>query len=139
MKAKLKDLKKIGKNFLKIKPKKRNPKKTIINKLDTAFSLIIRKRAQCEKCGRGNNLQCSHIHSREKKSVRWDLLNAFCLCSGCHLYWWHKHPIEAAEFTKSKLGIEEYDALNYRAETIKQWSIEEMEYLLSEFKKELTK
>ncbi len=120
-----------------MKSKKRNPKKTIMNKLDTAFSLIIRRRGQCEKCGRGNNLQCSHIHTRTKMSVRWDILNAFCLCSGCHLYWWHKNPIDAAEFTKKKLGEEEYDALNYRAEALKQWSIEEMEYLLSEFKKEL--
>lgn len=121
------------------KPKKRNPRQTYSNQLDKLFSLLIRRRGICERCGKLNKLQCSHIHSREKKSVRWDTKNAFCLCAGCHLYWWHKHPIQAAEFTKMKLGIEEYDALNYRAEVLKQWELDEMEALINEFKKELAK
>ncbi len=63
----------------------------------------------------------------------WDLLNAFCLCSGCHIFWWHMNPIQAAEFTKHKLGDYEYTALIKRANSIKKWSLQEMQDLLTTF------
>lgn len=131
---KLKSTSKVSKS-----PRKRNTKKTLEHKLDAIFSLLIRRTCQCERCGKGTNLQCSHIHTRTKMSVRWDLKNAFCLCAGCHKYWWHQNPILAAEFTRKKLGEEEYDALNYRAETIKRWTLEEMQFLYAEFKKDFEK
>lgn len=110
------------------KAKKRNPIKTIKNKLDVIFSKVVRKRGYCERCGQTeySKLQCSHIHSREKFSVRWDLKNAFCFCAGCHMFWWHKHPIMAAEFAKEKLGEYEYTSLLHRANTIKKWTQEEL-------------
>lgn len=106
---------------------KRNVRKTLENKLDKVFSLIIRLDGYCIKCGKTENLQCSHIHSRAKKSVRWDLLNAFCLCSSCHLYWWHQHPIEAGKFTVVTLGQSEFDKLYDRAMFTKKWTVEEMQ------------
>jgi hypothetical protein len=63
-------------------------------------------------------------------SVRWDIKNAFCLCSGCHIFWWHKNPVLAGEFTKEKLGEYEYIALNQRANSLKKWTIPEMQELL---------
>lgn len=109
--------------------KKRNPIKTLKNKLDVIFSKVIRKRGFCERCGKTEGLQCSHIHSREKFSVRWDLKNAFCFCAGCHLYWWHKHPILAAEYARTRLGDYEYAALLHRANTIKKYTQDELEQL----------
>lgn len=111
---------------MKKKVKKRNPHKTWENKLDEIFAKVVRKRGYCERCGKTMNLNCSHIHSRTKMSVRWDLKNAFCLDAGCHLYWWHMHPIEAAEFARLKLGDYEYTALLHRANTPKRWTNEEM-------------
>lgn len=103
------------------KVKKRNEMKTWKNKCDTVFSKVIRKIGYCQwpQCNKTENLQCSHIHSREFVSVRWDLKNAFCFCAGHHLYYWHKHPIMAAEVAKTLLGEYEYSELNYRAQKLK--------------------
>lgn len=116
-----------------IKRRKKTPRKKLEVALDKIFSLIIRQRGHCQKCGKAEDdkLQCSHIHSRSKLSVRWDLNNAFCLCSGCHIFWWHKHPIEAAEFTKKVLGEYEYAQLNVRAQMVKKWTPDEMEQHLT--------
>jgi 5-methylcytosine-specific restriction endonuclease McrA len=113
------------------KHKKRNPLKTWRNKLDIIYSKLIRKRGYCQRCGKSENLQCSHIHSREKMSVRWDLLNSFCLCAGCHKYFWHTHPIDAAEFAKNKLGDYEYTLLIIKANSIKKWKLDELQSLYS--------
>src|SRR3990167_9316649 len=54
-------------------------RKTIRNKLDRIFSLLIRKTGRCVRCGRPQGevqLQCSHIYTRKHLSVRWDILNA---------------------------------------------------------------
>ena len=106
---------------MKKKIKKRNPIKTWQNKCDHMFSLLVRKRGYCQwpQCNKTEGLQCSHIHSRTKMSVRWDLNNALCLCAGCHMYKWHKHPIDASEVAKMILGDYEYNALNIRAKQLK--------------------
>ena len=106
---------------------KKTPRKKLEDKLDKIFSLIIRLKGHCVRCGKSEGIQCSHIHSRSKMSVRWDLYNAFCLCAGCHLYWWHKHPIEAGKFTLSILGQSEFDKLYDRAMFTKKWTVEEMQ------------
>ena len=104
-------------------------RKTLKNKLDTVFSLKIRERGRCERCGTTERLQCSHIFSRSNLSVRWDEDNAFCLCSGCHIFWWHKNPIEAGEFTREKLGEEKYKILRAKAQAIKKWTDLELSQL----------
>ena len=52
---------------------------------DKWFSDVVRFKGYCEHCKRSDlRLECCHIHGRRKKSVRWDLMNAVCMCSGCH-------------------------------------------------------
>jgi hypothetical protein len=59
---------------------------------DKAFSKCIRERANwtCERCGKyypegsRNGIECSHHHSRGNWSIRFDPMNAECLCTGCH-------------------------------------------------------
>lgn len=109
--------------------------KSMKNKLDTAFSKVIRMVEVCERCGKQENLQCSHIHSRKKLSVRWDVLNAFCLCAGCHIFWWHMHPIEAAEFTRQKLGEEKYLELLRRANKPVKFTIPQLQEILKSLEK----
>lgn len=93
-----------------------NNRVRIEKRLDVLFSKIIRLRdKKCVKCGKERNLQCSHIFSRSNKSVRWDLSNAFCLDGGCHIFWWHKNPIEAVDFAQRHLGPEKYAALKMKA------------------------
>ena len=111
-------------------------RKGLIRKLDKITSqLVVARDGKCFTCGTTQNLTNGHLFTRGLYVVRWDLLNSFCLCAGCHLYWWHKHPIEAAEFTKSKLGVFEYNRLNERAQQIKKWNEHELEILLEDLTK----
>ncbi|KKL03963.1 hypothetical protein LCGC14_2620860, partial [marine sediment metagenome] len=42
-----------------------------------------------------------HIYSRTSQKMRWDLLNSFVLCNGCHRFW-HANPIDAENWLKNK-------------------------------------
>lgn len=114
---------------MKKKVKKRNPMKTWEKKCDAIFSLVVRKRGYCQwpQCSKLYGLQCSHIHSRTKMSVRWDLNNALCMCPGCHLYKWHQHPIDASNVARTILGEYEYNLLNIRAQKLKcDYTVEDL-------------
>lgn len=91
-----------------------------IARLDKLYSLKVRSKGRCERCGKTENLQTSHIFSRTNKELRWDLRNSFCLCAGCH-FWWHKNPIEAVEWCKKKMGVKEYEQLRKDARKTRQW------------------
>lgn len=60
----------------------------------------------CQKCGeqvKGSNAHGSHvIPVSAGNALRWDLINIKCLSYHNHLNWWHKNPIEAAEWFKGK-------------------------------------
>lgn len=58
---------------------------------DHWFSRCIRMRNEfkCQGCGKqyeenSTGLHCSHYFSRAKKGIRYDKLNAFAHCYGCH-------------------------------------------------------
>lgn len=62
---------------------------------------------RCLRCGTTSNLQLSHIYPKGKyRKMEHDPLNLKILCLGCHLFWWHKHPLEAGEWLKSVLPSE---------------------------------
>jgi len=74
---------------------KKPTKTTLRNKLDKVFSKVIRARdKKCLKCGKQSSLQCAHIASRTHLAGRWNEMNAITLCTGCHLFWAHKEPLE---------------------------------------------
>jgi hypothetical protein len=76
-------------------------KKTLKNKADKLFSLLIRKRGTCEMCGQDKkDLQCAHVITRSTIHLRYDTRNSLCLCSGCHLRW-HHSPLWAITWYKS--------------------------------------
>ena len=59
---------------------------------DTWFSRCVRERAgwRCESCGKQYNegdtgLHCSHFIGRGNWAVRFEPLNAFAHCFGCHM------------------------------------------------------
>jgi hypothetical protein len=55
---------------------------------DAAFSNVVRMHVQrCERCYRSDGrLECAHLVGRRVAVLRWDLLNAVCLCHNCHRY-----------------------------------------------------
>lgn len=91
-----------------------------IDKLDVLFSKFIRLRAggKCEYCVKAfKRLECSHFHSRRKRSTRYDPDNAACLCFSCHTYL-GGNPYIHTEWFKGRLGSERFEELNRRAEMI---------------------
>jgi hypothetical protein len=117
---------------------KKPTKKSMRNKLDKECSRIVRSRGICEWCGpvkyfAFNELQCCHIYSRANRAVRWDLLNLLSLCPKHHFYG-HQHPLEFAGFVEAYLGPHKYAELKIRANTIKKWSISEMQEYLETLK-----
>ncbi len=61
-----------------------------------------RDKHQCVKCGvycSGSNEHGSHIIPRSADGrLAMHPANIFCMCMHCHLYWWHKNPLEASEW-----------------------------------------
>ena len=91
--------------------------KTKLNKLVREYILLRDKR--CLRCGKQNNLHASHIYPKGKfRKMQFDTDNVKALCLGCHLYWWHKNPIEAKEWAEKALGEERLDRLKKKANSI---------------------
>tara|TARA_Y100001937_G_scaffold103413_1_gene142576 strand:+ start:180 stop:542 length:363 start_codon:yes stop_codon:yes gene_type:complete len=91
--------------------------KTKLNKLVREYVILRDKR--CLRCGKTNNLHASHIYPKGKyRKMQFDTDNVKALCLGCHLYWWHKSPIEAKEWAEKALGEERLDRLKKQANTI---------------------
>lgn len=73
----------------------------------------------CLKCGKTERLQMSHIYPKGKhRRMEYDPENVKWLCVGCHLFWWHKSPIEAWEWLANVLPPDRIKRLRLRANTI---------------------
>jgi len=105
-------------------------KKKLKKKLDQAVRLrvIDRDGGICQRCGKAGN-QVSHVISRRNLNLRWDMTNLKLMCVGCHIYWWHKSPLEAVDWFKGKFP-DRYDYVMKNKNVIKQWSVTELEELL---------
>ena len=59
---------------------------------------------RCLRCGREDTLAPSHIYPKGRyQRMRWELDNVKALCWNCHLNFYHKSPIEAAEWLKEAI------------------------------------
>tara|TARA_R110002020_G_scaffold352987_1_gene565959 strand:- start:9757 stop:10101 length:345 start_codon:yes stop_codon:yes gene_type:complete len=96
-------------------------KRTLIKKLDTAWSKRIKQFGSCEVCGKSNRLNAHHFYSRSIRVVRWDVDNGFCLCVGCHVFSSnfsaHKTPAEFVEWAIEQRGNKWYDDLKIKKNT----------------------
>ena len=97
---------------------------------DTLYSLIIRSEGKCLRCGvpcecpdapkkhiRGCPLTTSHIVGRRYSATRTDLDNSQALCFACH-YYFENWPKEFSRWITETIGIEKYEALKSKAETV---------------------
>ena len=88
---------------------------------DAAFSDAIRLNQNyvCEHChisgGRKGGglpqMECAHIYGRSNKVVRWDILNALCLCHTCHRNF-TGNPLDFESWLDSYFGQGYLDILN---------------------------
>lgn len=74
---------------------KKPSRKTLVKKLDTIFSIYIRRKnsineiAQCITCGKKDHwkkMQNGHFMSRKHYATRWDEDNVEVQCMGCNVY-----------------------------------------------------
>lgn len=82
--------------------KKLSPAK-LKKECDALWSKIIRKKGTCEVCGKKLNLNAHHIIGRKNLTLRFDLKNGCCLCSGCHKFYQqsaHEDPLWFTEWLK---------------------------------------
>jgi hypothetical protein len=113
----------------KPKPTKqtKKPKAPKVKKLDPdkLFSLCVRERADwtCEACGKkyepwagadgypaNPGLHCSHYIGRANYATRFDPLNVFAHCYGCHAKF-EGNPHVFREWVLSRIGTESYDVV----------------------------
>ena len=75
----------------------------------------------CQKCGKkveGANAHGSHIYNEGAHRVMAaEIENILCMCYYCHINWWHKSPVEAADWFKEKFP-ELAEKLRLRAQKI---------------------
>lgn len=78
--------------------------------------LILRDGEKCLKCTKTNALQMSHIYPKgHYRRMEFDPYNLKLLCVGCHLYWWHRNPMEARDWLASVLPNDRLDYLKTRS------------------------
>jgi len=123
----------------KTKKKSKSSRKGLKLKLDKAVIEIIRERDKwtCQHCGKPvekSNAHVSHVIPRSHgDALRWDLTNLKLLCFHCHINWWHKNPLEAYEWFKSKFP-KRYDYLMKKKEEVIKFNEQSLEELLLKLK-----
>ncbi len=82
---------------------------------DIAFGLCVKERSQfiCERCGKQHHygdrgLNCCHYQGRGAWATRFEPMNCFSLCYGCHRYL-DSRKGEFERFFKEKRGVEVFD------------------------------
>lgn len=79
----------------KIDKKNKPTRSSLVKKLDTEFSIYIRKRFAidkkatcftCDKIDDWNKMQCGHFQSRKHYATRWDENNCQVQCVSCNVY-----------------------------------------------------
>lgn len=71
----------------------KSTKTSLKRRADQLVSQIVRLKGKCERCGKTEGLQCAHVISRSNHTLRFDLMNVLCLCSGCHINFAHQDPL----------------------------------------------
>jgi hypothetical protein len=102
--------------------------------------VLLRDGFKCRKCGgtqrsgnRGSILQAAHIYPKGTyRDMQHDPDNVVAMCLKDHLYWWHKHPIEAAEWAKAELGPVVWARLQIMSQTPRKVDKQGMKLLLEQ-------
>ena len=125
----------------------KTPRQKLYKKLDTLWSLLVRKDCVCELCGyegkykgKMKKFDAHHIKKRGNLSTRWDLNNGVCLCKGCHRFKVHMDTFTVAiliDKLKKKLGKKWYEDLVNKTNKIVKYSTSDLEELVEKLEKKL--
>ena len=94
--------------------RRKGKKATLAQEADRLWSLIVRRRGQCEVCSAKDGLQGAHGISRRYRATRWLPINGFCLCRKCHVYFTHR-PLEWDDVLEIQWGALARDELRRMA------------------------
>lgn len=79
----------------------------------------------CVRCKKTERLQLSHIYPKGRyRRLEFDSDNVKLLCVGCHLYWWHKNPLEAKEWLQIAFPPKRLDRLKAITLSRDMWSFD---------------
>lgn len=117
---------------------KKTYRKQLIDQLDKLSKDVVRKRdgnicQHCSKWCEGTNRHVSHvIPVSAGNKLRWDPINMKILDFHCHIHWWHKNPMRAAEWFADKFP-DRWEYLQANEGTYK-FSLQELEDLVAKYK-----
>lgn len=121
------------------KRKKASERKILERKLDSICrEIVVDRDVNCvcppPKNGHSTVIQCGHLITRSKESVRWDLRNMNAQCSSCNLL--HEYyPHIYTNWFVSHFGQVEYAVLCDRAEKVEKMQLYELQELYDQLKK----
>jgi len=93
-------------------------------KADREWAAKVKERDgyRCRRClryfpeGNRRGLDAHHIFSKGgHPATRFEILNGVSLCTGHHIAWAHRDPLEFHEWAKDQLSVSVYDALRKRS------------------------
>lgn len=126
------------------KPKKNIKRKTLIKKLDAAFSQYIRWRdadadglVKCITCDTKKHvskMHCGHLFSRRYYSIRWHPKNSAGQCPSCNLYDQGRQWVMAKEIDK-KHGEGTAEGMHQRTQDSRKYTNEELIQLIIYYKR----
>ena len=116
-------------------------KKTLKNKLDKAWSQLVKLQAgnKCEVCGSTETLNSHHIVGRRNLRLRWEPFNSVCLCVKHHKFGnqsAHENPVWFEDWLRENRG-QDLKLIRTTMNEIQKWSIEDMQEKLEELQEEL--
>jgi len=133
----------VRKNRITQKPKKLSRSK-IKKTLDKLVKDYVKERDNytCQKCGKkveGSDCHASHIFPVGRCSIlEFEPLNMKVLCMSCHLWWWHKNPVEAAAWIEFKFP-DRVAILNIMKTVKVKTSTVDLQVLIDGYKQKLQK
>ena len=116
-------------------------KKTLKNKLDKAWSQLVKLRAgnKCEVCWNSETLNSHHVVGRRNLRLRWEVMNGVCLCVKHHKFGnqsAHENPVWFEDWLKENRG-QDLKLIRSTMNEIQKWTIEDMQEKLKELEEDL--
>ena len=120
---------------------KKPSKRKLIKKLDTVFSLWVRKRyssgeyAYCYTCGAlesVKSIHCGHFMSRKHYTTRWEPDNCRPQCIRCNLFC-QGEQYEFGRRLESELGLERVNELRQLRHQSARFSIQDYQDMIERF------
>jgi hypothetical protein len=114
---------------------------TLKKDLDKVFSIYIRQRDKgvCVTCGTEKGwkyVHAGHYVSRAHMATRWDERNVHAQCPGCNIFK-SGNMVEYTFFIKRKYGQPVLNDLYRLKQTIRKWSIPELEERIEYYKSKI--